>query len=133
MRIAETKGRRQVAKGAPAPVADIGLTDASESLQKLKHGGVVESLARYPASRGPGRHENARNPESGADRKAFGELVRRAGRSNRRRNVVKEPVVLVVVEDEHSFRPHVRIGRDGIDLAATNAAPSAGMKAGCSD
>src|SRR5277367_422602 len=78
---------------------------------------MVERFAGYPTAGGPGRNDDAGNPETASNREAFYEFVRRSGRRYRRWNVIEQAVVLVVVEDEHRFGPHVRVGCDGVDLA----------------
>jgi hypothetical protein len=61
---------------------------------------VVELLAGDVAADRPRRHDERRDPDAAADRKAVDELGGRAGRGQRRDDVVEQAVVLVVVDDE---------------------------------
>ena len=71
---------------------------------------MVKRFARYPASRRPWRNKNARHPESSANGKAPDKLVRGAAGGNRWRDVIEEPVVLVVIENEEGLSPHIGRG-----------------------
>src|SRR3546814_9987966 len=67
-RLVEAENRREVAEGLAAPVGDIGFAHAGDPLQKLEDRGVVERLAGDPAACRPGRDDDARHTETGADR-----------------------------------------------------------------
>ena len=78
-----------------APFADIRFAHACKAFQKLKHGRVAERLTANPASPDPRRDDDARHPESTADRKTTDELMRRALGRPRRWDMIGQTIVLI--------------------------------------
>src|SRR3546814_15007216 len=72
--------------------------------------GVVERLAGDPAACRPGRDDDARHTETGADRQVIDKFPRRARGGNGRRDMIEQPIILVVLEDEDGLGPDVRVG-----------------------
>src|SRR3546814_8254443 len=77
----------------------MGFAHAGDPLQKLEDRGVVERLAGDPAACRPGRDDDARHTETGADRQVIDKFPRRARGGNGRRDMIEQPIILVVIED----------------------------------
>jgi hypothetical protein len=76
---------------------------------------VVELLAAHVTAGAPRRDDDARHPEAGSDRLAIDVLVVHARWRDRRDDVVEQPVVLVVVEDENGRGPYAGVARERRD------------------
>ena len=115
--LVEAKGRGQITERLPAPVRDVRLFDAGESLQELDDRRVIEGLATNPTADRPRRNDDTRDAEARPDWPAIHEFVGRAGGRSGGRHVIEQAVVLVVVQNEGRLGPDLGVGGDGVDRA----------------
>ncbi len=119
--VREAERAGEVAERLAAPRCDVRLAYAGDLFQELEHRGVVELLGGDVAADAPRRDHERRHADAAADRPVrrsahLDELTGRPRRRKRRRDVVEQPIVLVVVDDEHGLRPEVPVLGDGVEL-----------------
>src|SRR6185312_4247359 len=108
--LAEAERGGEIAAGCTAPGAKFGHFDTPARFDQAQRRSMIESVGADKTTARERRNHEAGHAKTKSDRHVVDELVGRSGLGRRRRHVIEQAVVLVVMDDECRSRPERRIG-----------------------